>query len=220
MKYVSIDLETTGLDRANHQILEFAAVIEDGAKPTRPVEELPYFRAYLKHKTIVGDPFAIFLNREIIGKISRNELPDQETGNGENKLMPPAELYTAFKIWLSKWGLYPQASVCDPNADFKAPKITVGGKNVASFDRPFLSYLPHWFDDLFHHRSIDPLMYYWHPRSDKEPPRTEICCERAGIKFDDGKFHNALYDARLIIELVRRGPAYFAQQYKNGAFSE
>jgi hypothetical protein len=41
MKYVSIDIETGGLD-ARYSLLEFAAVVEDTADQL-PLEELPTF---------------------------------------------------------------------------------------------------------------------------------------------------------------------------------
>jgi hypothetical protein len=44
MKYVSIGIETTGLDPAKHSIIEFAAVIDDLSKAT-PIQDLASFRA-------------------------------------------------------------------------------------------------------------------------------------------------------------------------------
>ena len=42
MKYISIDIETTGLDPENCQILSIGAVIEDTLNQL-PFEELPTF---------------------------------------------------------------------------------------------------------------------------------------------------------------------------------
>ena len=38
MKYVCIDIETTGLDPVNNQVLQFAAVISDTDKMIEPIE--------------------------------------------------------------------------------------------------------------------------------------------------------------------------------------
>jgi DNA polymerase III epsilon subunit-like protein len=56
MKYVSIDIETTGLNPKTCQILEFAAVA-DGKEP---------FHYYIKHDYLSGDPYALQLNASIL----------------------------------------------------------------------------------------------------------------------------------------------------------
>jgi len=68
MKYISIDLETTGLDPENCQILTIGAVIED-TNNIKPMEELPTFHAAILHRRIEGSPFAINMNKEIIESI-------------------------------------------------------------------------------------------------------------------------------------------------------
>ena len=55
-KYVSLDIETTGLNPENCQVLEIGAVIDDG---TTPIEECPTFHCYVDHGLILGEPFAV-----------------------------------------------------------------------------------------------------------------------------------------------------------------
>jgi len=43
-KYVSLDIETTGLNPENCQVLEIGAVIDDG---TTPIEDCPTFQCYV-----------------------------------------------------------------------------------------------------------------------------------------------------------------------------
>lgn len=64
MKYLSIDLETTGLDPTCDQILEIAAVYEtdDG----RPVANLPRFRQVIKHDRLHGSPIALSMNAQLL----------------------------------------------------------------------------------------------------------------------------------------------------------
>ena len=50
MKYLSLDIETTGLDPNIHQIIEIGAVLEYSHLP---VDELPSFRILIKHKNLV-----------------------------------------------------------------------------------------------------------------------------------------------------------------------
>ena len=44
MKYVSIDLECTGLDEESCQIIEIGAVIDDSLYPEIPIKSLPFNR--------------------------------------------------------------------------------------------------------------------------------------------------------------------------------
>ena len=55
MRYVSIDLETTGLDAINNDIIEFGAVLDDLAD-MKPLEELPRFHAYICKEEYRGQP--------------------------------------------------------------------------------------------------------------------------------------------------------------------
>ena len=65
MKYLSIDIETTGLDPLKDQLLSFGAIIEDTENPL-PFDEIPKFHAAIKRNRIEGDLFAINMNKELI----------------------------------------------------------------------------------------------------------------------------------------------------------
>ena len=58
MKYVSIDIETTGLDPETCQILQVGAVIED-TQNLLPLEELPKFNCIVEHPAYTGSPYAL-----------------------------------------------------------------------------------------------------------------------------------------------------------------
>jgi len=45
MKYISIDVETTGIDREKCQILSIGAVIED-TENIKPIKDLTFFSVY------------------------------------------------------------------------------------------------------------------------------------------------------------------------------
>ena len=53
MPYVSIDIETTGLDPESCQMLEIGAVWDDW---TKPIDELPSYRRLVVHKEIAATP--------------------------------------------------------------------------------------------------------------------------------------------------------------------
>ena len=70
MKYVSIDLETTGLDTEKYQILTFSGILEDTSH-LLDYEDIPKFNIYVIQEEIVGSPFAINMNIDIIERISK-----------------------------------------------------------------------------------------------------------------------------------------------------
>lgn len=63
MPYVSIDIETTGLDSATCQTLEVGAVIDDWKTP---IDCLPRFRRVLTYETVSGNPYAMALNAVLL----------------------------------------------------------------------------------------------------------------------------------------------------------
>lgn len=65
MKYVSIDIETTGLDREKHQVLEVGAIIEDTNNPL-PFDEIPRFKCIIGWEELMGSVFAINMNSRIV----------------------------------------------------------------------------------------------------------------------------------------------------------
>ena len=63
MPYVSIDIETSGLDPATCQTLEVGAVIDDWKTP---IDQLPRFRRVLTYETVSGNPSAMALNANLL----------------------------------------------------------------------------------------------------------------------------------------------------------
>lgn len=171
--YVSIDLETTGLDADYCQIIEFGAVIDDWVTP---VQQLQRFHRYVKHERIVGEPFALAMNAAILRKIA------EEGG------YPNEQLFASFNDWLLT---YYRLSL----------PVTVTGKNFASFDLPFIRRLPGYRPGVFRHRFIDPGSMFWQPDVDETPPSTALCLERAGL--DTHVPHTAVEDAMNVIRLIR-----------------
>lgn len=201
MKYVSLDLETTGLDPESNQILEFAAVFEDGANQ-KPVYDLPFFHCYLLHAKLVGHPVAISMNADIIKKLAdhgMDEIWHASDIEGVNYLHP-VSVWKVFKPWMeSNYG-------CALNATGRGRiQATLAGKNP-SFDRSFCSKLPGWETGCFYYRTADPAMFYTDFVNDVMIPDTAACAARAGVSI--GGLHNALADARRVIELIRKGAKY------------
>ena len=179
MKYVSIDLETSGLDPERCQILEFAAVIDDGV---RFVTELPTFHRYVIHDEYRGEPYALAMHSEIFKRIAKRDK--------DYKYIGISDLALAFKAFLL-------------DNDLKS-HITVAGKNFANFDLRFLRRVPGWNNIIgIRHRMIDPGCLYWSPIVDKERlPNLTTCLLRAG--FVKTVSHTAVEDAIDVIYTVRR----------------
>jgi DNA polymerase III epsilon subunit-like protein len=188
-RYLSVDIETTGLDPETCDILEFGAVIDtispDGA--TVPVEQLPSFHAYLARDSYRGEPYALSMHPAIFRRIAvRQE---------GFRYLAPERLGFEFRNWLIDQGF--------PLPEGKTRvKVQCAGKNFAGFDRAFLAKLDGFLDYIeLAHRSFDPGTLYFDPRTDKAIPSTEECLKRAGL--DATVAHTAVEDARNVVRLLR-----------------
>lgn len=181
MKYVSIDLETTGLDAACCQILEIGAVMDDLSESFDP-QPREIFHRYIKHPEYHGQPYALAMNQDILYILAKGEHPD---------ISWACDISAEFAEWLYSRGQFrPEIP------------ITVAGKNFAGFDKPFLRVFPQFTELVkLHHRSIDPGTLWMKP-TDTEIPSTRECMRRAGL---DGKVaHTAVEDATVVCKLIRR----------------
>ncbi len=144
--YVSIDIETTGTDPSFCQVLEVGAVIDDWVTP---IEQLSRWHCYVVHEQIIGQPVGIAMNAELIRTIGERSKP--------GLYVTPDEVGAALRRWLIGQEVLESTN---------GASIVAAGKNFASFDRQFLQALPQ-FNVPFHHRSIDPAMFYWKPSVDE-----------------------------------------------------
>ena len=186
MKYVSIDIETTGLNHDICNILEFAAVVDD-LSIQAPLDNLPKFQTYIMQDHYVGEPYALGMHAEIFKKIANW----QKAGI---RVCSPSDLLPRFHTFLTSLAGY------TPD-EYGIVKIKVAGKNFGYFDSKFLEKLPH--HNLlvkFHHRILDPAVLYFDPE-DVELPNTELCMYRAGIGGEVQ--HTALEDAMTVVKLLR-----------------
>jgi len=182
MKYVSIDLETTGLDARTCQVLEIGAVIADLNQCFNP-QPCDIFHRYVRHPEYQGQPYALALNQDILYILAAGEHPD---------ITWVCDVIPDLAEWLYLRGHF--------NHDVA---ITVAGKNFAGFDKPFLQRLPKFNDHVkLHHRSLEPGTLFLRP-GDTEVPGTEECMRRAGI--DGSVAHTAVEDAKMVCRLLRYG---------------
>jgi hypothetical protein len=196
MKYVSIDIETTGLDPETCQIIQIGAVIED-TLAQKQIDELPRFQCLVEHSQLSGSPFALRMNSGILeklGELERADRNDRSEIRKRHNILPPPLVAKSFKMWLAANGF--------ESTDDSPISITAAGKNFATFDKLFLQKLPGWSSSIsIKQRVIDPAILFMDWQKDSSLPNLKQCMERAGI---DGEVtHDALQDAIDVVRVIR-----------------
>ena len=187
MKYISIDIETTGLDPDMHDIVEFGAIIDDldDDSPSHPI-----FHCYFEppfNGNFIGSPYALSMHAEKFERIAHPQ--------PGNLIISPKLLGDHFRDWLLV-----NSFEYNSHGSFKV-SIVAAGKNFGSFDLQFLKRKSNLLDFVdIHYRMIDPCILYYEP-GDIMLPSMDKCLERAGI--DKTVTHNAVDDAMDIVKLIR-----------------
>jgi oligoribonuclease len=227
MKYVSIDIETTGIDRERCEILSIGAVIEDTASDAR-MDQLPKFHAAIRRKDrqgFYGEPVALNMNRDLIEaivKYDKSKTSEQKQYVEDDygmRFLDENEIVIEFYYWLyvngvvetdpqnifekhvtrhPLYGMVPAIGSHPPKA-----VINVAGKNFATFDKVFLEKLPRWKQLIeIRNRILDPAILFVDWKEDKALPGLDLCKERANI--EGAVTHNALEDAEDVVEILRK----------------
>ena len=178
MKYISVDVETLGLNTERHSLIEVGAVFDD---LVTPIEELPTLHFYVvkDDNCYVGDPFAMSMHQKILKRIASRE-----------------EGFT----------YCPEDCVDDYFYDFvcqhyeKNEKVNLAGKNFGNFDMRVLR--RYGFAKLWKmsHRFLDPGSMFLQA-TDDAVPGLDLCLQRAGI--NKKVEHTAVEDAFDVVRLVR-----------------
>ena len=222
MKYISIDIETTGLDPETCQILSIGAVIEDTLNPI-PFEDLPKFHGVIKRENVSGSLFALNMNRDLIETIVQYSGAQDQDEKNDIVHMTGMQFYHEDEIVEALYQFcYRNGLVdLDPNFLNKQMKVVNGisypilgsnmvktylncaGKNFAGFDKKFLEKLPRW-KQVFSIRSrvLDPGILFVDWINDESVPSLDECKKRAGI--DGVVTHNAVEDAMDVVMLLRQ----------------
>jgi len=219
MKYVSIDIETSGLDPEKNCVLSIGAIIEDTEKKL-PYEECPKFNAVILQREIVGSPRALTMNKGLIAMIG-----EYLEGNDEIRLNMDTILKYSFYEkedvikelywWLERNGYFQgnnsggyveiDGGYMKPmiNSATKPITLNVAGKNFGTFDKLFLQQLP-WWQKLIRTRQrvLDPAILFVDWKNDESLPSLTTCKQRAGI--EGVVTHDALEDAWDVIETLRK----------------
>lgn len=186
MKYVVIDVETTGIDPLDNQILEFGAVIED-SNTCLPIEEIPKFKCVVQYDSYHGSPIAINMNARIFKLLAEHDSIKDVFARQEfarvNNIFKPFQLPSKFLEWIIK----------HDKSMLESP-LNIAGKNYAAFDKLFLDGVDGWQEKVkCERRFLDPSMIHVDWKNDKRLPSLDECLKRAGV--DTNVTHDALQDA-------------------------
>ena len=197
MRYVALDIETTGLDPDYCQILQVAAVVDDWpANRTShdggelPIGRLPTFEAILRHEVMHGEPIALTMNAELIETIGRCPVNEHTSVpiSYRNRSVPVffvrAQLFEALRHFLS--------------AHLGKPPYVAAGRNVAGFD---LQFFPEDARRLFHYRLLDVSSMAMGARPALWQADRLPSCDKI---IDHPAAHDALFDAWDVIRTVRK----------------
>ncbi len=213
MIYVSIDIETTGLDPLSNNVLSIGAIIEDTTKKL-PYDECPKFNAIVLNKQLQGSPRAITMNKEVISMIGEylegtDEVREILNNNSGYKFYEEDEVVKKFFIFLldnnvidNEWTNNWKSGGKDINSNSRPVTINVAGKNFGTFDKLFLQELP-WWQKLIRTRQrvLDPAILCVDWNNDTALPSLTQCKERTNVKGI--VTHNALEDAWDVIQVLR-----------------
>ena len=206
MKYVSIDIETTGLDPETCQILQIGAVIED-TNDVKPLDQLPKFMCILEHEKYSGQPTALSMNSWIFTALAGMEglsKDDRIDYRKKNDIIPASLAPKAFQMWLLQngFGLEKMGAV----------KINAAGKNFATFDKIFLQKLPGWGSAVqIRQRVIDPAILCTNWLGDDSLPNLTACLKR--LDLDGEVTHDACQDALDVVRVIRAATNNYTQSH-------
>lgn len=222
MKYLSIDIETTGLDSENNQILSVGVIIEDTDKKL-PLVEIPKFHCAIVREELRGSLFALNMNKDLIETINHWDVSKEDTRKEieektgmifckEEEVCEHLFRFLFVNSMLDK-SLYEfnTNSVVQIIDSKSYPLITrvnrpshlnIAGKNFGTFDKLFLEKLPRW-KQLFkvRQRIIDPTLLFTDWKNDESLPSLTVCKERANTGGE--VTHDAIEDAWDVIQLLR-----------------
>lgn len=202
MKIVSCDIETSGLNHKEDQILSIGIVVED-TKNILPLNECPQIHIIIPRENISGSVFALDMNRDLITKIKDYNLKR----DGRKEINGAAYYEGDFFVRETIVAKFIAERLKDygfkPDPKDKKIHITCLGKNFGTFDKLFLEQLPSFNQYIkIRQRIIDPAVLATNWQEDEALPSLNTCMERVGIK--GVVTHNALEDALVTLDVLRK----------------
>ena len=220
MKYLSIDIETTGLDADFNQVLSIGAIVED-TENKLPFDEIPKFHACILADQLTGSPFALNMNRDLIESMVQYQTAKDQDEKNDLVHMTGMQFLQRDNVVEEFYDFLFENGFVQFNTDIghtvkvkkgktypimtskmKPVSINVAGKNFGTFDKLFLERLPRWKQAIrIRQRIIDPSLLFTDWKNDDSMPSLDTCKVRA--KLDGVVTHNAIEDAWDVIQLLR-----------------
>lgn len=185
MRHFAIDIETGGLDPKKHSLLEIGIV---DSLTGRSLRVLIYAEEYCLTGFCAVMHHSLLKELRDIDTSKLNVLRDRGASRWE-AACGIRDYGMVVRKWLDNLGV--------------EGKINVSGKNYLSFDGKWIHSGLVAAGVEIRRRILDPAILYCKP-GDEKLPNLATCCERAGIKYDASLAHGAVYDAALIVDLLRR----------------
>jgi len=137
--YVSIDIETTGVNKEKSHILEIGAVIEDGKSR---YEELESLGIMIKEESYeYAEPYAMQMNKGILKEVATAKhdpkigFQDSEDGT---RIMGLYQAFSELVRFIRKASDIAYAWDMDNAVLHPTTRISLAGKNVSAFDLPII----------------------------------------------------------------------------------
>ena len=220
MKYLSIDIETSGLDSENNQILSIGAIVED-TENQLSFDDIPKFHVCILADQLTGSPFALNMNRELIKTMVHYQTTSEQDEKNDLVHMTGMKFLQRDNVVEEFYDFLFENGFVQFNTDIghtvkvkngktypimtskmKPASINVAGKNFGTFDKLFLERLPRWKQAIrIRQRIIDPSILFTDWKNDIAMPSLDTCKQRA--RLDGVVTHNAIEDAWDVIQLLR-----------------
>ena len=203
MIIVSIDIETTGLEKELDQILSVGVVIEN-TKDLKPLEQLPQLHIIIPRERISGNPFALNMNKELIERMKWFSTLSKEQKDTSQGRSIQENAWFVHEGMVSTW-IY--RFLLEHGFEQKEGQIhlNVLGKNFGTFDKLFLEKLPNWSNYIkIRQRILDPAMLNIDWENDESLPNLKTCMDRSGFDSSRVVTHDALQDALDTLEVLRK----------------
>jgi oligoribonuclease len=199
MKYVSIDIETTGRRRSDPEnmdnLLSIGMVIDDLEHPEVPVGNLPKLHLIIdvSQEVITGELEALIMHTMLLRKI---------------EYLSTCDSYKEYVPYVTEYFISKDDAIKYIQEFLQYHKVetplTIAGKNVMEFDIQFLNNAIGFDKSIeYNFGGLDPAIYFLDESVDTCMPTLSECKERAGL--DGPAAHQALEDAIDIVKLIRIG---------------
>jgi len=194
MKYIALDIETTGLDPKQHLVLSAAFIKGDTNVYNEHPEILTIVFPVYELNDLNSMPIAVLMNKDLIKRckatypnclVSRDSGMEPYTGP---TTLPIDDLPKILK-------------------DFFGDIRTVAGKNVASFDMPFLYNCSDILSGIKIRRRVIDVGSLCLPLCHRDAeclPNLEDCCSLADVSYSRELAHDAQYDALKVYQIIQK----------------